>query len=509
MKGFRGNRSSGAGDDDAHDEQHSSSMADVGAVRRRQIRTAVIFGTGTLVVVFLGLKFTSGNSTAQTEVKKNDIVVKAVKVPGELVTAEQLWLDKGVNNLAKVERNQADVVKRVDDYEQRIKQLESMVRELSTTKPTEPPVGKKGSDKTSDAGRLFNVPVPTLKDGFDRQNIALDTTARGSAAIPATTPTVGGSTLKVPQQGGVIPVSQNTPISPGGGTTFRTATGSQSTPRETGIMVVTIGDGSSGGPNKGDGPKFIEKYVPIGFTKAVILGGVDAPTGRVTSDPLPVLLQTRENQFAPNNWRRELKKCFVIAAANGDLSAERAYMRMERMSCVTRSGEIIEAKASGYISGEDGKAGVRGRIVDKQGQLLARSFMSGLFAGFGDAAQRSYTNIATSPLGTVESVNSDDVAKRGLLKGFSTSMDRISDFYLKLAQDMFPVVEVAAGRTVNIVFTSALEFGYPDGTTPASVAPVAQTVEGGSAAIRMNEQRSRERESERLEEFLQTAGKKP
>ena len=37
----------------------------------------------------------------------------------------------------------------------------------------------------------------------------------------------------------------------------------------------------------------------------------------------------------------------------------------------------MEAKLDSYAVGEDGKAGVRGRVVSKQGQIIAKSLMAG------------------------------------------------------------------------------------------------------------------------------------
>jgi len=41
---------------------------------------------------------------------------------------------------------------------------------------------------------------------------------------------------------------------------------------------------------------------------------------------------------------------------------------------------VIEAKLDAYVIGEDGKAGVRGRLVFKQGRIIAKSLMAeGIF----------------------------------------------------------------------------------------------------------------------------------
>lgn len=67
-----------------------------------------------------------------------------------------------------------------------------------------------------------------------------------------------------------------------------------------------------------------------------------------------------------------MRECFVLLAGYGDLSSERAYLRGETVSCVLLDGSVIETR-QGYAAGEDGKAGVRGRLVTKQGQFIARA----------------------------------------------------------------------------------------------------------------------------------------
>ncbi|WP_434965509.1 TraB/VirB10 family protein, partial [Escherichia coli] len=67
------------------------------------------------------------------------------------------------------------------------------------------------------------------------------------------------------------------------------------------------------------------------------------------------------------------------------MSSERAYLRGETFSCVREDGGVIEAKLDAYAVGEDGKAGVRGRVVSKQGQIIAKSMMAGFLSGVSEA----------------------------------------------------------------------------------------------------------------------------
>ena len=42
-----------------------------------------------------------------------------------------------------------------------------------------------------------------------------------------------------------------------------------------------------------------------------------------------------------------------------------------------------------------------------------------------------------------------------LVNGSSKALDRIASFYLRLAQDMFPVLEIDAARRVDLVLNSS------------------------------------------------------
>ncbi|MFX3849709.1 TraB/VirB10 family protein, partial [Streptococcus suis] len=85
----------------------------------------------------------------------------------------------------------------------------------------------------------------------------------------------------------------------------------------------------------------------------------------------------------------------VTGAAHGDISSERAHIRLENMTCVLVSGEVIEEPIKGYVAGEDGKAGLRGRLVSKQGSLIAKSLLAGVASGIGSSISQQYQQVST------------------------------------------------------------------------------------------------------------------
>ena len=205
--------------------------------------------------------------------------------------------------------------------------------------------------------------------------------------------------------------------------------------------------------------KRVESFLPVSFTRAVLLGGIDAPTGGVAqSNPIPVLLKLLDFAVLPNQYRSNVKECFVVAEAYGDVSSERAYPRLLTLSCVLKGGQAIEVKLKGSVFGEDGKNGLRGRLVTKQGQILANALLAGVASGIGQGFSTSASTIAISPLGTTSTTGNStgDILKSGLGQGVGKAMDRLAQYYISLAEKTFPVIEVDAGRIVDVVVTEGV-----------------------------------------------------
>jgi conjugal transfer pilus assembly protein TraB len=218
---------------------------------------------------------------------------------------------------------------------------------------------------------------------------------------------------------------------------------------------------TQGGQREATPQRHIQHYLPAGtFARAVLLSGLDAPTGGVANtNPHPVLLRLAEHGTLPNRFRSRVKECFVTAAGYGDISSERAYLRLERLSCVLHGGDVVETVLKGYVSGEDGKTGVRGRLVSKQGQIIAKTLLVGIAGGIGRGLAQSMTTTSTSALGAVQTVNPEDLFKYGLSQGSATALDKVADWYLQRANETYPIIEVDAGRTVDVVLTEGAELG--------------------------------------------------
>ena len=230
------------------------------------------------------------------------------------------------------------------------------------------------------------------------------------------------------------------------------------------------------------GVKDLSTFLPVSFTRGQLLGGVDAPTGgQSQSNPHPVLIRLSDNSFLPNRFRAEYRECFVIAAAYGDISSERAYLRTESLSCVRDDGSALEVKIQGSVYGEDGKVGMRGRLVTKQGQMLANALMAGIVSGLGKGISSANTTTFTSALGSVNTQSGAEALRAGVGSGVGKALDRLSEYYIKLAEQTFPVIEVDAGREIDVVITKGVRVDGLDERSAASTRP-ASTIPGAPAA---------------------------
>lgn len=191
------------------------------------------------------------------------------------------------------------------------------------------------------------------------------------------------------------------------------------------------------------------------FARARLLNGVEAPTGgQANGNPVPMLLEIRDPAFLPNRYRSDVKRCMVTANATGDLSSERVLVRLDRLSCITESRGAIDVKLTGYVTGEDGKTGLKARVVTRSGQAIANALLVGTLSGLGEAVSLAAQDSTTNFAGTVtNSVNNP--WRAGLGEGMQDALDRVAEYYLKLADKIFPVLEVDAGRDVDIVITQS------------------------------------------------------
>lgn len=226
----------------------------------------------------------------------------------------------------------------------------------------------------------------------------------------------------------------------------------------------------------------VDTYLPVSFTRGTLLGGLDAPTGgQAQSNPHPVLIRLEDNAILPNRFRSNVRECFVIAAGYGDIASERAYLRTENLSCVRNDGSTLEVKIQGSVFGEDGLVGLRGNLVTKQGQMLANALLAGLLSGIGQGFAAQSSTITASTFGTISTTEGSHAFRQGVGAGVGRALDRLANYYIKLAENTFPVIEIGAGRSVDVVITKGVRIEGGD-LAKAEAAPASTASRGGELA---------------------------
>ena len=361
-----------------------------------------------------------------------------VMAPGAQLDPREKWIgeagkdvaqlkqdrDQARSQIANQERFNQEILNRFDALRQDLARAPQSSVAPAGTSPAYPPNGALAVSPSS-----ANLPPPPPSA---RQNPQL-------AGVPPGAP----STLYEAPPIGLVRVTLNGTSKPAAGA-----------PNAAGGPVPTSDDAAKG--------KSVDNYLPVSFTRAVLLGGLDAPTGgQSQTNPHPVLLRLVDSAVLPNRYRGQVRECFVIGAGYGDISSERAYIRTENLSCVRHDGSTLEIAIQGSIFGEDGKVGMRGRLVTKQGQLLANALLAGVVSGIGTAFSQYYTTTTSSTFGTISTTDPSKAIQSGLGTGVGSAMNRLANYYISLAEKVFPVIEIDAGRMVDVVLTKGVVIDAP------------------------------------------------
>ncbi len=241
--------------------------------------------------------------------------------------------------------------------------------------------------------------------------------------------------------------------------------------RSTEVKLVSFSGGPAGPTGDGkridasgkqaavytDSPNYLP---PNSMAQAKVVVGVDAATNvKSASDPLPVLLRVTgpaRSVFSDGKLlRTRVQGCMVNGAAYGDLSSEKVYVKLQRMTCPQPGGRYAVSEVKGFIS-FGGKVGLRGRVVSREGGLATQAFLAGLAGGFGrgfSANANSMFNSSTIAVGGKrQQLSAGDIVQGGLGEGVAKSGDTLSDYLIERAEQYQPVIEMPTGADVEVVF---------------------------------------------------------
>ncbi len=210
--------------------------------------------------------------------------------------------------------------------------------------------------------------------------------------------------------------------------------------------------------------KNIKYEIPPGtLVKGIIVQGVSQPVGvGKPADPEVALIRITSAGKLPKKLRLALKGSNLICSTESILSNRRVRVRGETMSKHKKNGDFIVTDVSAVISGPGGKSGVPARVVSHGGVQAGYSAVAG---GLGAAASTMQTVLNNqtieklSQIGPDKAILNSDVFTNIGLKGTNGGFDKITDYYLKMADLYCPVLEIDMGTEVSILFTSTVILG--------------------------------------------------
>lgn len=206
-----------------------------------------------------------------------------------------------------------------------------------------------------------------------------------------------------------------------------------------------------------DSPDYLP---PNSYAPATVIVGVDASAGVSSqTDPLPVVLRiTGPARSVMQNGRvltTRLTGCVVNGSARGDLSSEKVYVKLAKMTCDQPGGRVAVSEVKGFISFA-GKSGVRGRVVSREGSLVSQALLAGIIGGFGRGfsanANSVFSGTTSNADGSRSKLSAGDILGGGLGQGAGDAADTVSKYLIERAEQYQPVVEMPTGITVDIVF---------------------------------------------------------
>lgn len=393
-----------------------------------------------LVVVILGLGTMFLQSLrADPTPEPFGITGKPASKPATLtkLADKEAWMGEAAGRVKKTEQKEQMLEQKVqslqDEFRRSMEELNKQVKEAKTTR--EPNSSVNGLAPSTQTQVRAAIPPPPQS--------ALPTVGRTGQAQPTQTslPVPSGAGMARPMQGGA-------PI--------------QYAPPAGRIRVL------SPDPQPPQAATLPQKYwIPTGTIIPVkLITGLDAPgkSVGVGGEPHPVLMVVQDMSMLPNNVKMDMRECFVLGEGVGDLSEERAKIRTTALSCVKEDEEkAIDIPIRGMLTGEDGKVGLRGPVVQREGAILAKALLAGFVNGISRVFmpyQQGFF-ISNSPDQAFNFPDPQKIAMAGAAGGMAGAAQTLARHYTQLAKEIYPIIEIDVGREANIIITEGRSMAEP------------------------------------------------
>lgn len=349
--------------------------------------------------------------------------------------SEQEWIAQSENRMQSAENQ----LKSVDGTNARVAQLTEQIDALRA----------QNASMSNDGQRVVSA--------YQSENDQLRRQLNERASAPAPVPAPGPQAMYGPGSAAVY----GNP-----GAAVPGAVRDIPAPRLSEVKMVSFGAAESGHATKvargstvyTDSPN----YLPANsIATARVIVGVDAAAGvNSQTDPLPVVLRiTGPARSVLQNGKlltTRIQGCLINGAARGELSSEKVYIKLQKMTCPQPGGRYAESEVKGFIA-FGGKTGVRGRVVSREGSLVSQAFIAGLVGGIGKGFAANSNSIlrgnsVTLSNGRPQQLGLGDIAQGGLGNGVGEAGDMVSKYLIERAEQYQPVIEMPTGVDVEIVF---------------------------------------------------------
>jgi conjugal transfer pilus assembly protein TraB len=413
------------------------------AVKKKQM---LLLGAGGLAALIIGSSwiFAGENKGSDASVKRQVADVSVDEMVNKNM-AEKEWRAQSEAQMMSMDNNMRALAARA----QRADQLEAQLAQGQAAQSTS------GGGISPDTERVLSAYQNENEQLKAALAAARQSPVMGTGAAPVGPNAMYGRTSP--------PSYQTAPTTPAGQAAMAAAGLPAGRGNEVSLVSFNEGTSLTGSPVPKGNTVFTDSanYLPpnsIAVAKVIV--GVDAAAGvQSQTDPLPVVLRiTGPARSVYDNGRlltTNIAGCLVNGAARGDLSSEKVYVKLQRMTCPQPNGRYAVSDVKGFIA-FGGKTGVRGRVVSREGSLIGQAFLAGLAGGFGRgfAANTNSTLTGTNVNvnGQRQKLGTGDILEGGLGEGIATSGDMVSKYLIERAEQYQPVIEMPTGIDVEIVF---------------------------------------------------------
>ena len=400
------------------------------ALKKQRMMLAALGGGGLLLSSFW--IFGGSDTVKNKDPDKAEQVKVSVGDMANKTLSEQEWMALSENRFQSAENQ----LKGVDGTNARVAQLSEQLDALRA----------QNSSMSADGQRVVSA--------YQSENEQLRRQVNERPAEPVAQPGPQamygpGSTALYPRPGG-----PGAPAAP-----------DYSAPRLSEVKMLSFGSAETGSASKiakgstvyTDSPNYLP---PNSFATAKVIVGVDAAAGTNSqTDPLPVVLRvTGPARSVLQNGKlltTKIQGCLINGAARGELSSEKVYVKLQKMTCPQPGGRYAVSEVKGFIA-FGGKTGVRGRVVSREGSLVSQAFIAGLVGGIGkgfSANSNSFlqgSNVSVN--GKRQQLGMGEIAQGGIGNGVGEAGDMVSKYLIERAEQYQPVIEMPTGVDVEIVF---------------------------------------------------------